>query len=1335
MNCRRVRELLPLYADGELEGPALAPVTAHLAGCEACCRRLAADRELAARLAALPAAEDADRVAAHVRERVMDEVEKKRRWQPFRRLAERAGNVTVWVGMSALVLLLVVGLAITWRPLVERRRQGASTSMATATPAGAGWEVVNEQVIASPYYWVIDGERVDRTPQLSPDGTKVAYLPTVDSEATRLTRLVVRDLNTGQDLDLTPEEGYSYTSVRWSPDGRSLAFVKHRDQEGEASLTEVWRIDAGGGNLKLLYRPLPVPEGAMGGPALQIARWSGDGQHLYLDPTIWGGGGIARRVRADGGGEEAQVAPLGGWFGVSDDALVGDVIYAPTDDYALHFVMTSGLPSSPKDAPADGQSLVLYDMASKESRVLASFAGTAYIPHSGISPDGEWICFSNRNPQSEEPTLWVVRRDGTGLRQVMLNGKPAPAMPGPYWAGGGRAYFNQPLTVSSIWICALDAPNGQVRPIAHRYPATDIVSVSRDGRRVLFIRGGWEGAELVLLELGPRPEAEAAPARMALYHQGQADELTADLSVYEPVAQLAGQVLAGVEGDIQAALLNPWEEAERVKREGVALEAIYAEPGVQVGAFTSVTAVLIPLDGDADIFLGRERYEHRVPAQAEVALATLRQVFGVGPRPTDEPPPPPTVAPEAPAFGEAQDLFTPPPSAASYHISPDGRWVACPLRPEPATGAAPRHRLVAHNVETGAEITLFESPHDITHVAWFPDSERMVAVVGGPSGAIIVCTLGDNAVLHITAPDGSQDYGEAVVSHDGRRIAFTVYHDAGPAPVPTVSVNVIDADGANRHQLVMPDHFIRHLAWTPDGTELVYFQGKGGTPPEDGDAYVVDAKGETAPRHLASGFRPAAWSPSGGQLLWLSEPADDRGRADLALSPWPAAGEPQLLARAVGMAGAAWAGSDGWVVFSQDGALYLGLAGDSGVLQRLTPEGEVADAPVWLPGRGLAYRVARDGHAALRLLPAGSAAPSVTPEAVPVAGAPLVSLSMINENAGWGLGDSAVLRTTDGGAVWSDVTPHDGSVRPRFPLAGAHFFDVSHAWVASTDDAPGEMILWRTADGGLTWQRGTLPVEGMGVDLSFIDERRGWALVHQGAAAGSEAVTVLGTGDGGDTWRVLAATDPQNPAQGSLPFGGSKSGITRLDEEIGWIAGFAPVDGRVYLYVTHDGGCTWQEQALALPEGYEQAQASTQPPAFFSATDGVLVANLWHKSRELIFFVTRDGGATWSAGTPVSAPDDGRMLYDFASADHGWVVVPDDRGATALLRTQDGGRTWESLTPNLSLAGASAIEFADERTGWALCFGEQGPYQLRTRNAGEYWAPLEARMATVPPVP
>lgn len=453
----------------------------------------------------------------------MKAVEQDDRRRSRRRITPRVAALAT-LGLAA-VAALVIGLVLVGKPIVEQRASPAGTPAVVigGAPIAAGnpWQVARDEVIAAPYYWVTDGERVDRWPQLSPDGTKVAYLPTANSKATDLGRIVVRDLAAGTERDLTSEEGYSYTSVRWSPNGRSLAFVKYRPEQDRASPAEVWRIDADGGNRSLLYRLETPPD--MRGPALGILRWSADGRYVETHGTIWGGGGGTKRVRADGSGAEDVVYPTSAQFGVGEGALVGGTVFSPTGDYALHVAETAGLLNRPEGAPESGHSLVLYDLRAGRSRVLGSFAGVAYLTQSGISPDGNWIAFQTvvfppSGPPREPARLWVVRRDGTGLREVATEEYQLVQGGGLLWSAVGRAYFvglpGDSANRDVGYLYELDAASGVARVVRTDWQVTNPVSASRDGRRLLVIRGGWDKAELRLLELAPqgtRPQDRSVP--------------------------------------------------------------------------------------------------------------------------------------------------------------------------------------------------------------------------------------------------------------------------------------------------------------------------------------------------------------------------------------------------------------------------------------------------------------------------------------------------------------------------------------------------------------------------------------------------------------------------------------------------------------------------------------------------------------------------------------------------------------------------------------------------------------------------------------------------------
>ncbi len=135
MNCQRVRELLPAYVDGDLEPEDRDRVSQHLGACAGCSQRLAVHRQLVAALPELPGPPGEAVVAARLRAHVMAQVGGRPDWRPLWQAAERIGNAAGWLAVSALAALLVVALAITWKPMAGRRLSLVSTR-ATATVAG-----------------------------------------------------------------------------------------------------------------------------------------------------------------------------------------------------------------------------------------------------------------------------------------------------------------------------------------------------------------------------------------------------------------------------------------------------------------------------------------------------------------------------------------------------------------------------------------------------------------------------------------------------------------------------------------------------------------------------------------------------------------------------------------------------------------------------------------------------------------------------------------------------------------------------------------------------------------------------------------------------------------------------------------------------------------------------------------------------------------------------------------------------------------------------------------------------------------------------------------------
>jgi photosystem II stability/assembly factor-like uncharacterized protein len=333
----------------------------------------------------------------------------------------------------------------------------------------------------------------------------------------------------------------------------------------------------------------------------------------------------------------------------------------------------------------------------------------------------------------------------------------------------------------------------------------------------------------------------------------------------------------------------------------------------------------------------------------------------------------------------------------------------------------------------------------------------------------------------------------------------------------------------------------------------------------------------------------------------------------------------------------------------------------------------------------------------------------------------LISLHMIDLTTGWALSEYAVLRTTDGGLQWKNVTPAH-TVLTKESIAT--FLTASLAWVATPQTNGTTAKVLRTTDGGQTWQQSTVQATFLR-QITFVDSLHGWILSGWGATGGpAEAVSVFRTSDGGKTWSNVASALPAStdiPPPGHLPFGGQKSGIHFLNVSTGWITGTVVVSDLAWLYVSHDGGSTWYQQSLSLPPGVPSAQLSLISPTFFSATDGILPViftdGVTGRGIATDIYLTHDGGTTWKSTMPLPTAFG---TIDFVDTQHGWAT-----DGMVLYSTSDGGQHWTKLSPGANFNQVADLSFVSSTAGWAI--GRQSnttSFLLKTTDGGETWTPI-----------
>ena len=345
------------------------------------------------------------------------------------------------------------------------------------------------------------------------------------------------------------------------------------------------------------------------------------------------------------------------------------------------------------------------------------------------------------------------------------------------------------------------------------------------------------------------------------------------------------------------------------------------------------------------------------------------------------------------------------------------------------------------------------------------------------------------------------------------------------------------------------------------------------------------------------------------------------------------------------------------------------------------------------------------------------APPTNTPVLIiaPVVTSPaLTEIHMLDEKNGWGISETAVLRTTDGGATWYSLTPENAG--PLGYAVNASFLDEQHAWVLVAD--PNDMLkgtLFSTADGGITWDHAQVPFGGG--DLLFLDAKHGWMMASLGAAAGSMGIAVYQTDDGGATWKQMFTNDPNLPNAGaSLPLGGMKDGLTAVNMQTAWIGGVIYTPGNVYLFRSDDSGATWKQAQVKPPDGYDQAEFETRGPIFVTPNTAYLPVTVSSQNGVMeAVYVSRDGGTSWLA-TPTMIPQGGAM--DFVSAKDGFIW-----NGVNFYVTHDGAETWSPVAPDVKFGQSFAgMDFVTVTTGFVLINDASGTYALyKTADGGATW--------------
>ncbi len=299
-------------------------------------------------------------------------------------------------------------------------------------------------------------------------------------------------------------------------------------------------------------------------------------------------------------------------------------------------------------------------------------------------------------------------------------------------------------------------------------------------------------------------------------------------------------------------------------------------------------------------------------------------------------------------------------------------------------------------------------------------------------------------------------------------------------------------------------------------------------------------------------------------------------------------------------------------------------------------------------------------------------------------------LAAVDRRTAWAAGSrGTVLRTTDGGRSWRNVSP-PGAEGLEFRDVEA--FDARRAVVLAIGEGEASRVL-RTEDGGATWTesfRNTDP-RAFYDCLTFFDHRNGLAM--------SDPVDgkyrILSTRDGGRSWRVLPNAGMPDALPGEAGFAASGQCLVSAGPRDVWLATGGAATARVLH--SADRGLNWTVTASPIPAG--DPARGVFGLAFRDRAHGIAVGGDYRKDQPSpeAAAVTADGGRTWrpsAAPPPAYRSGVAWLPYGRTSA----LAV----GPTGTDLTTDGGRTWRTV----DTGSYDTVDCTPDGSCWAS--GEQG---------------------------
>jgi WD40 repeat protein/photosystem II stability/assembly factor-like uncharacterized protein len=362
------------------------------------------------------------------------------------------------------------------------------------------------------------------------------------------------------------------------------------------------------------------------------------------------------------------------------------------------------------------------------------------------------------------------------------------------------------------------------------------------------------------------------------------------------------------------------------------------------------------------------------------------------------------------------------------------------------------------------------------------------------------------------------------------------------------------------------------------------------------------------------------------------------------------------------------------------------------------------------------------------------------------AGSPIQidNVRMFDAMRGWAIGglehehpDALVhiLRTEDGGLTWYDVPPPQPLPEEWWRRQGTatFFLDPQTAWVGYPIWDTKPEAVWRTRDGGRTWDR-SWGFEGGSFDgtlrFEFVDVDTGWLLI--------DPTELFRTTDGGITWNLELDERAQTPYPAWL--GPDAAVFDFVDPSSGFAVtstgtvGSSP-ESAYTAYWTTDGGASWNGEAVAQ-EAYDLGLYSMEGRLFSPGQATISLhceTDTEYCDATSLLLSTHNAGQSWDswpfrAGNPdieFVSPSLVYLLRDWIGPEAGDPAQPSP-GELSLSR--DGGRSWVRMS---SVPIQGSLILADGEPRLIIRPGDLEPQSVfRSEDGGATWVEIDPQVAS-----